>query len=268
MYSLDKYPSRAGRIGRALPSPFPVLGNAGIKFRHGAESMIAGRPGSFKSIFAMNLVYHWYQESTILYFAADSDEYTEAMRMATILTGDNADKVESAFKANKDARYVKSLKAMSNVRFVYRQMDMDGIANQVASFAEVYGDYPDVVILDNLIDFVDRPDDWGGMLLLTKEMKGLSLETKSHVCILHHARIDKDSDNGMPPNDWEIQGKVTQIPSTVLTVGARNLGTYSRISMSCEKNRIGPQKTGHMDFEVAPNLRITDVTSKLIGEMQ
>jgi hypothetical protein len=264
VYDLSKFSNRTGRIGRPLPDPFPqAFGRNGIHFRHGATSMLAGRPGSYKSIIALNLAVVWAKRGTVLHFAADSDEATVAKRMVSIITGDSTDSVEKAFEANKVSHYVDALsKPLESMRFVYRQMDMDGIANQVAAFEAVYGDYPDVIFLDNLINFVDRPDDWGGMLLLTKELDGLARETKSHICILHHARIDKDSDSGSPPDDNEIQGRVTQIPRTVITVGAR----WGQVTLSCEKNTNGPQKMGWLNFQVLPNFRLIDSTDALQRE--
>src|ERR1035438_3939122 len=56
MYSLRKFNGRTGNIGQALPDVFPSFALARITFRQGATSMIAGPPGSFKSVTALNLI--------------------------------------------------------------------------------------------------------------------------------------------------------------------------------------------------------------------
>ena len=264
MYNLSKFAARTGRIGRPLPDLYPVLKRNKIQFRHGATSMLAGRPGTYKTVIALNLMYGWAKTGMeILYFCADSDEATVAKRVSSIATGDSADVVEKSFNTNNVGRYETALQPIDGVRFVYRQLDMEGIANQVFTFEAVYGDFPDVIFVDNLIDFVPRPDDWGGMLLLTKELKELARETKSHICILHHAKIDGDKDKGTPPKEWEIQGKITQIPETVITVGSR----MGIVTLDCVKNRNGPDDTGWLHFRVSDNFRLTDTTESLQAKM-
>jgi hypothetical protein len=125
-------------------------------------------------------------------------------------------------------------------------MDYDDIVRHVRSYEAVYGAYPDVIFLDNLIDFVDSPTDFGGMLELIRDMDGLAKEVKSHICILHHAKLrdTKKSENGedpkdpmQPPADWEIQGRITQLSRLVLTITAVGLN----VNMSVVKNTNGPQ---------------------------
>lgn len=268
MYSLDKFAGRIGRIGKPLPDPFPAFTNNKIKFRLGATSMIAGRPGSYKSIFALNMIRFWSKNKhiRILVFAADSDEATVAKRLSAIITGEDATQVETKIVAGETGRYETCLHPLAdNVRFVYNQLSMDGIADHVWAFEAQYGTYPDIIVLDNLIDFVDRPDDWGGMLMMTKELDALAKETRCHVVILHHARVDQGRDKTIPPMESEIQGKITQIPRLVLTVAPN--GTL--INMSCEKDSGGPpkQNTSWMQFQVESSLRVVDSVERNQGMM-
>ena len=160
-----------------------------------------------------------------MYFSADSEEFTVAKRLSGIMTGDNLEFIENRLINGGTKRYADELRRLDGVEFEYKQMDYDGIASCVKSYEAVYGAYPEVVFIDNLIDFVDSPDDWGGMLMLIRDLDAMSRETKSHVCVLHHAKIapsdPKKQDAGRPPADWEIQGKITQIPRLVLTVTAK-----------------------------------------------
>jgi hypothetical protein len=130
--------------------------------------------------------------------------------------------------------------------FEYEQMDIDDVARHTKSYEAVYGGYPDVIFLDNLIDFVDSPTDYGGMLELIRDLDGLAKEIKSHICVLHHAKLrdTKKSDSGedpkdpmQPPADWEIQGRITQLSRLVLTITAVGLN----VNMSVVKNTNGPQ---------------------------
>jgi hypothetical protein len=142
---------------------------------------------------------------------------------------------------------------------------MSTIANRIKSYEQVYGRYPEVVFIDNLIDFVDSPDDWGGMLIMTRELDALAKEIKAHFVILHHAKLrmkenSKSPDFGRPPADYEIQGKITQIPRLVLTVAAENMS----LRLSCVKNTNGPQTRDasySWQFQVLGNMRVSDVSS-------
>jgi AAA domain len=266
VYSPAKFPARIGNIGSALPDPFNVFGANQIHFRHGATSMIAGAPGSFKSILALNMLAEWARLGIgVMYFSADSDEFTVIKRLSAILTGDNLDTVEGRILRRQTGRYVAALRKVDSVQFEYEQMDMATIANRVKSYEQIYGSPPDVIFVDNLIDFVDSPDDWGGMLIMTRELDALAKEIKAHVVVLHHAKLrmaetSKRPEFGRPPADYEIQGKITQIPRLVLTVAAENLS----LKLSCVKNTNGPQTRDaslSWGFQVRTNMRLADISA-------
>src|ERR1700755_710837 len=83
---------RVGNIGQRLPDPYRSFGREQIHFRRGATSMIAGVPGAFKSVVALNMVKRWADQNiTTMYFSADGDEFTVIRRLAGIITGDSAD---------------------------------------------------------------------------------------------------------------------------------------------------------------------------------
>jgi hypothetical protein len=266
MYSPAKFPSRIGNIGSALPDPFNVFGANQIHFRHGATSMIAGAPGSFKSILALNMLAEWARLGIgVMYFSADSDEFTVVKRLSGILTGDSLDAIEGKILRRQTRRYVEALRKTDSVQFEYEQMNMATIANRIKSYEQVYGRFPEVVFIDNLIDFAESPDDWGGMLILTRELDALAKEVKAHIVILHHARLRmkenaSSPEFGRPPADYEIQGKITQVPRLVLTVAAENMS----LRLSCVKNTNGPQTRDasiSWRFQVRPNMQIADISS-------
>ena len=263
MYSPDKYPRRIGNIGSPLSDPFLSLARDRIQFRRGATSMIAGTPGSCKSIIALNMLAYWSKEKIgCLYFSADSEEFTVVRRLAGILTGDDLDTIEKKILRGEHGRYVAALRKIDTVQFEYEQLDIQGVANRVKAYEQIYGSYPEVIFVDNLINFVESPDDWGGMLIMTKELDALARDTRSHIVILHHAKLrttvaGKTPVFDRPPADYEIQGKVTQIPRLVLTVGADNLSVH----LACVKNTNGPQwkdASVYTDFALTTSMRLLE----------
>lgn len=260
MYSLRKFASRTGVMGKALPDPFPSFGAWRMTFRHGATSMIAGNPGSFKSVLALNMLTYWAQCGLSgLYFSADSDEYTVARRVGAMITGDSDQTVEINMERGELRRYADAIGgSLQSTEFVYESLDMDGIAASVQTFESVYGDYPDVVFIDNLMDYVESADEWGLMRAMTRDLDVLARKTESHICALHHTS-ESVALPGAPPPSKAVQGKVTQKARLVLTVAAVGMN----LLVACVKNTNGPQDpTGRnfLNFYVQPSLRVEDVS--------
>lgn len=270
MYSPHRFGDRVGNIGQPLPHPFKCLETNRATFRRGATSLIAGTPGSFKSVMALNMLCEWASHGvSSLYFAADSDEVTVVNRLSGILTGTNIDTVERRMMEGKRREYEGALRnrLAGRAEFEYEQMDIDDVVRHTRSYEAVYGGYPDVIFIDNLIDFVESPTDFGGMLEFIRDMDGLSKEIKSHVCILHHAKLrdtkkDKDSpdtpdDPMQPPADWEIQGRITQLSRLVITITAVGLN----VNIAVVKNTNGPQTrdaSRYFGFDVYGSMQVRE----------
>lgn len=188
---------------------------------------------------------------TGVYFSADSDEYTVAKRTAGILTGEAIDAIERDM-----GKYAESLSMLDHVRFEYRTLDIEGIADRLASFEQVYGAYPDFVFVDNLMNYCDSAGEWELMRTMTRELDSLARETKSHIATLHHCSESYPS--GQPLPMASIQGKVTQIPRLVLTIAA----VECQLMVVAAKNTNGPmhpRADKWMRFEVEESMRIIDL---------
>ena len=260
MYSVAKFHSRAGRLGRPLPDPFISFGNERIKFRHGATSMLAGKPGAGKSILALNELVNWAQNDIpIMYFSADSDEYTVARRLGGIVSGYSTDRIERM--PARDLGALLEVDYLRHVRFEYRtngkdETAADFIAGRMAAYEQMYGAFPSVVFVDNLINYAPSSQDWGAMIDLLNEFNSLALETMSHICVLHHAS-EGYGNSGDPVPRQAIQGKLSQIPRLVLTIAASG----NVRAVACVKNTNGPQfpdADKWMEFEVEDSLFMRD----------
>jgi hypothetical protein len=266
MYSVAKFFSRSGRLGRPLDDPFVSFGAERVKFRHGATSMLAGKPGAGKSIFALNMLDRWAREAIpIMYFSADSDEYTVARRLGGIISGLPTDRIEQMRPRELGA--VLDVDYLKHVRFEYRtngrdETAADFIAGRMVAYEQMYGAFPSVVFVDNLINYAPSAQDWGAMIDLLNEFNSLALETMSHICVLHHA--SRGYGNSADPVPVEaIQGKVDQIPRLVLTIAASG----NMRAVACVKNTNGPQHPSAdkwMQFEVEPSLFMRDCYEELV----
>ena len=268
MYSPHKFADRIGSIGEPLPELFRTFGMAKATFRRGATSMIAGTPGSFKSVLALNMAAMWAGKGVrSLYFCADSDEATVITRLSGIITGENFGTIERRIIDGDRDRYTKTLDNALSMRaeFEYERMvGIEEIALHVKSYEAVYGAYPDVIFLDNLIDYVSNQMAWDEMQELQGELDALAKMTSSHICILHHAKLKDDfpkkdgtTTSGFPPADWEIQGKITQKPRMILTIAASGMA----VKIAVVKNSLGPQSRNAdttWDFSVFDSMQMRD----------
>lgn len=269
MYSIHKASHRIGNIGDPLPAPFEVFGRKNVKitFRRGGVSMLAGIPGSYKTAVALNAVVHWTcRDVYTQYFSVDSDESTVKQRLCGIVSGDDMDEVE--YKLQFDPyHYDEKLYDVlgDKVMFEYQNMGFESMVHHVASYDQKFGGYPDLIVIDNLIDLASGVYAFDEMQAIIKAADGLAKKTKSHVMILHHARLvtpDSGMENtaGMPPPDNQIQGRMTQFPTLVLTLGAAG----NLINVSAVKNRFGfqyPDASRRHAFTVQDNMRVSYTSS-------
>lgn len=272
MYSPHKASHRVGNIGAPLPSPYPIFDDRKVKvtFRRGGVSMLAGTPGSFKTALALNEVVAWADKGiSTQYFSVDSDESTIVQRLSGIITGYNMDEVERKLQRNPTCFDQELYDRLGDlVTFEYQNMGWEAMVYHVKSYEQKYGGYPDLIAIDNLIDLASSVYAFDEMQEIIKNADGLAKKTKAHVMILHHAKlqsedIKKNDDRadweiyGMPPADHEIQGKMTQFPTLVLTLGAYGMD----INMAVVKNRFGPQHRNadkSLPFRVNYSMRVVE----------
>ena len=279
MYSLTKFASRTGRLGTPLATPFTAYDIERITFRHGATSMVAGKPGAGKSIYALNKLVKWSMAGhPVMYFSADSDEFTVARRLGGIISGTPMTEIEHMPPGHLGE--ILSVDYLKYARFEYRrpghdEAPADFIADRMGAFEAVHGAFPPIVFVDNLINYAPSSTDWGSMIDFLIELDALSRETMAHICVLHHAseseswtydpaigkRRLRTAADPVPRSD--IQGKVSQIPRLVLTIAANG----SARAVACDKNTNGPDypdASHFMTFNVEDSLRFTDNYQRMI----
>jgi hypothetical protein len=129
------------------------------------------------------------------------------------------------------------LKSASHIRWCFESApSLRDIELHVAAFFEQYGEYPELIVVDNLLDCTHTDgDEWGSMRSLLREFKWWARETGSAFLVLHHTSEAVKSDP-CPPRS-AIQGKVAQTPALILTVASERPGFMGVCPV---KNRYGP----------------------------
>jgi len=217
-----------------LPDLFPSLKQEGIRFRRGQVTMIAGQPNSGKSL--LGLFYAVKAKIPTLYISADTDAYTTSIRAASIITGHLSSTIEDSFKNDGVQFYTDELATLRHIEFSFDPSPtLDDVDLMVKAYGEKYGEWPHLIIIDNLMNVSALHDnEWTGMRDIMKACHHIARETDSAIFILHHTS-EAEGEPTRPPSRRAIQGKVSQLPEMILTVAMEP--EYSEFRIACVKNR-------------------------------
>lgn len=222
--------------------PLPdVLGLAkhGIVVRRGQVTMISAQPNDGKSLLTLWMCLQWALLGIrSLYFSADTDEETSLRRAAATITGKTQNMIEQRMREGWDEIQGSLADLNGGVAFDFEtDPSYQHIFEELVAYFELWGDYPQIVVVDNLMDVAgDNDDEYGGMRDTTRAMKRFARVTGCAVILLHHCNESEKRENH-PPARREITGKVAQKPEMILTCQLD--GTLMRIA--CVKNRSGPK---------------------------
>ena len=236
-------------VGNALPSVFPSLEKIGAKFRRGQLSLIAGGPGTGKSAvasyIATNSGYGDFGEVGVptLYFSADTDKRTLGNRISASVSHETVDNAEKLL-TDRHPGFLQILE--DNTRHIWFNWNngpnLEDIQDEVEAFAHATGDWPHLIIIDNLKNiWVESAGDGGEhvrydrVLDVLHEIAG---QTNDHVMVLHHVTgMFEDGDKPIPLSG--ILGKVTKPFRLIVTLYRPS---ENQIGLSIVKN-----STGRMD---------------------
>lgn len=248
MLTIAQAATRNKNNAQLLPDLFPALANSGIRFRRGQVTMIAGQPNSGKSLLA--LFYAVKSGVPTLYISADTDAYTTAIRSAAVITGNQVNTVEEAFVTGTGYEfYEDELNTLKHLRFDFDPSPtLDDIDLSIQAYGEAFGEYPHLLIIDNLLNIAALHDnEWTGMRDIAKAMHHVARETDAAVFMLHHT-TEAEGRPELPPSRKSIQGKISQLPEMILTVAMDH--DTSEYRVACVKNRFAKNSAAGTDYVV------------------
>lgn len=214
--------------GTALPSVFPSLERIGAKLRRGQLSLFAGAPGGGKSAIATyiatNMGYGEFGEIGVptLYFSADTDRKTLGNRVAASVSKLTVDQAEEKLLSGDQNLWNLLEGTTSHVWFSWdRGPNLEDIERETEAFAHTYGDWPHLIVIDNLKNiWIEESGDGGEhvrydrVLDYLHELAGI---TGAHVMVLHHVTGYYEIGNTSIPLSG-ILGKVTKPFRLILTL--------------------------------------------------
>lgn len=198
-----------------LVAELAALHELGVLPRLGQMLMVVGQPGAGKSTFAL-----WYAYKInlpTLYFSADMAAHTATTRLGALTTGMTVTGVGEAI-TSEGLGFIQDELKDSPIQWCFDSSpSLDDIADELASWVELWDSYPKLIIVDNAMNIEGaQGDDVGGLRFVLQELHRLARETGAAVLVLHHAR---EEGNPLEPSAREkIQGKVAQLPELILTV--------------------------------------------------
>lgn len=235
-----------------LPDVWETLKKNQIRFRRGQLCMVAAAPNAGKSMFS--LVYAIQAQVPTLFFSADTDVTTVMIRAAAHTSGHSQLTVETNLDSN-SKYYDKYFDKIGHIQWVFDSSpSLDDIELEVKAYQELYGLPPELIVIDNLMNVAAETDnEWAGLRAIMMELHDLARNTEACVLVLHHvSEATEYGDGTMPPARRAIHGKVSQLPSLILTLGYDVLGKQLRVA--AVKNRFGPNSAdGKVNVPLSAN---------------
>lgn len=216
--------------GGFLKPIFRPLEDAGIRAREGTVTFIAGVPGAMKT----GLTLYWVGRlgKRTLYFSADSESFEMAERAAAMMTGDTMLKVRQNLGAYADMLATLPMRLVYDDAPTYKDVELE-----VAAYAEVHGAFPEVIVIDNLLNLTgENESEWAAHRDHARVVHRLTRITKAAVFVLAHMGEDKVDPTAAPQPRTKLQGKVSHLPKLILSLALQG----DRLKIAAVKNRFGP----------------------------
>jgi len=218
--------------------PFKSLADLGVRFRKSQLSLIAGAPGGGKSALATNLVTR--MKSPTIYFSADADRMTVAKSIVAGLVGCNQEEAERRLN-DQDGGTWKTLE--SETEHIWWNFDtlpsLKDVEEELDGYAYVYGNYPDMLVMDNMMDMAEAGEDIGALTDVQIGLKAIARRTGCHVLVLAHV-TGAYTDGNIPIPRSGMMFKPDKKAELIMTIYLVEPGI---MGIGVVKNRSGPAST-------------------------
>lgn len=218
---------------------FTSLDKAGTRFAKGQLCLICAAPGVGKSAFV--LTYALKASVPTLYCSADSDAQTQLSRSVSILTGQTTEQTSRMVREerlNGAGEQIDALPIMWETDAA--TILFSRIEEMMEAFKQKYGDYPSLVVVDNITNVraaAEAEDPFEGLESLMDALHKLARDSGACVLGLHH--VTGHYNNGdIPIPLGGIKGQLGRVPETIITLHrSRSEFGPELLNVSTVKNR-------------------------------
>lgn len=246
--------------GKPLKTVWKSLTNATAVFRRGNLVLVGGGSGVGKSAFALTLAIQ--SGAKTIYFSADSGPDTQLSRSMSMVTGRPAADCMRAIE--KGHFFDNELFELRRIRWDFDAgPTLDDIEQSLDAYGFLHGEYPELVIVDNLLNVVSEDSGEGGhktnenILLFLSE---LARERGCCIVVLHHLTGDYDDGDKAPPMS-ALRDKVSKIPQMILTLYRIDDLIGNLLGVCIVKNR-GGRANASGKYQVELDLDLSTMTIK------
>lgn len=181
-----------------------------------------------------------------LYWSGDTDQHDVLMRTLALLTNITTEQVEEQYKGSVEAKtfYDAKLGLGDHVDWVFDSAIPAGkVAERLTAFAELHGEYPHLVILDNLSNAVEHQgDEFAEQKEFMTEVQRLARFTRAHFAVLAHAKGDYENGLKAIPQSG-VLNNLAKIPEVLITLHWHD-SSGTGIDLNICKNRSGKPDPG------------------------
>lgn len=238
MLTLAQSAAVRGSAGEPLPVVWEALGDKGTHFVRGQLALVAAGPGTGKSAYVLS--YALKSKVSCLYFSADSDAFVQLSRSLAIM-GDMNMSEAGELARSEDYTRIAQIVGGSPVRFSYNSTPtLEHIQDQIMAYEELYGDFPELIVVDNALDVeLDASEDQAQSLdQLMAWLHDMARTTEACVIVLHHVTGPyNDAKTPIPLSG--VKGQIGRVPELILTLhkGESGYGDVEELRISTVKNR-------------------------------
>lgn len=153
-----------------------------------------------------------------LYFSADSDITTFAIRAGAMATSYSTQEAEQKILQRDPEILDEIQQATSHIWISFdNSPSCKDISDEVEAYALVKGDYPELIIIDNLMDVRTGMDERAGQDAVLDYLKQLAGKTQAAVVVLCHA-VGEYANGKTPIPLSGIMNKLDKRPRLILTL--------------------------------------------------
>lgn len=218
-FKLARLARRGFRSGELLPDVYGTLKRKGIRFRRGGVHLIAGTPGSMKTMLIINLVDE--MKIPTLYISNDSNEMTIISRMLSRRTKVDSELTAERARTDPDWAFL-TLSDMDWVRWNFNPSpSLEEIEEEILAFEELWGDAPHLVVVDVLmkVDY-DEGSPYATDEGIVRFLDKLSRDSSACFIVAGHT---SENEAGNPCQPLKaVLNKVSKLPVMVLTTAYSN----------------------------------------------
>ena len=231
MLSLNQGRRKNTAAGVPIECPINSLNENEIFIRRGQLTLVSAGSGVGKSAIIQAIIQRGNDHgarNTALYFSADTDETTMWIRSACIATGYDSSGIEQMIRDDNVAGLeVEVARDTRHMAFVYNTSPSDDdVLREVEAYSVKHGVYPEVIVIDNLMNlYAGEGDEFAALQGNCDFLHELARSTKAAVVALHH--VTGEFSNGDKPVPRSgLRGKIDKTPEVVLTLYRVNAQMY------------------------------------------